>query len=54
MGGHYILFTSLWKMYKKMYMYSLFEWSIFKTEAIEKKSLSFQNIPLSKHPYILS
>jgi hypothetical protein len=26
-------------------MYSLFEWSIFKTEAIKKKSLSFQNIP---------
>ena len=25
MGGHYILFTSLWKMYPKK-MYSLFEY----------------------------
>jgi hypothetical protein len=52
MGGHYILFTSLWKMY----MYSLFEtWVVnFQNWSNKKKSLSFQNIPLSKNPYILS
>jgi hypothetical protein len=46
--GHYILFTSLWKMYKKMY--SLFEWSIFKTEAIQKSHYRFKTYP---YPNIL-
>ena len=49
--AHYIRYTSLWNLYKKMY--SLFVWYIFKTAAIKKKVTMVSKHTLSKYPYTL-